>query len=82
MRKSAANIVRAVALLTNKPYTVFNDARSFGRSIKVWGWDQADYDAAIFYLQKAGYDVRMVRTPKLRYSWSTGNSLRIWVKEV
>lgn len=53
-------IVRGV-----KAGTYFNDKLKSGvRSIKVWGWKEADYDAAVVALFAAGYTVRKVQFRK------------------
>lgn len=56
-------IVRGV-----KAGTYFNDKlKSGARSIKAWGWREADYDAAAVALFAAGYTVRKVQVTK----WSS-----------
>ena len=51
-------------LLKNAP-AVFNDPLdNGGRSIKVWGWDKSQYDAAQALLESYGYTVKQVVTPR------------------
>ncbi len=69
-----ARIVRELA--GNK--IMFNDRLSNGgRSIKVWGWQMADYQAAIQALVRQGVSCAIVRTPKIKGIWDRGGNLRI-----
>lgn len=53
--------MRIVRKLAGKDKTVFNDKLVGGeRSIKVWGWREADYDIAMLMLFAAGCRVRKV----------------------
>jgi hypothetical protein len=86
MQVSASKIVRSLVTLstatTGKRHTVFNDSRSFGRSIKIWGWGDADYANAVTWLRAAGYKVRTVRTRKIHnpgWCMSRGENTRLWI---
>jgi hypothetical protein len=85
MKTSASKIVRSLVALTeatsDKSCAVFNDSRSFGRSIKVWGWDLHNYTNAVEWLESAGYKVQLVRTRSLKWGWSKGSALRLWIKK-
>jgi hypothetical protein len=82
MKMSASKIVRALATLKGKNNTIYNDATTFGRSIKVWGWGPADYADAMGYLRDAGYKVTLVRTREIKsYGWGSGGlNLRLHVR--
>lgn len=86
MKVSASKIVRSLVTLTEassgKSCTVFNDSRTFGRSVKVWGWDESDYSNAKAWLELAGFKVVLKRTPVSKNpTWgrSTGGKLRLWI---
>jgi hypothetical protein len=50
-----------VRILAGKDKTIFNDKLKDGaRSIKVWGWDLADYDSAKSILKAAGLTAKVV----------------------
>ena len=72
---NASKIIRAVdTLRKNGDSTIFNDKIVYGRSYKVWGWANADYDAAHTALEAAGYTVKRVQTKGCYRNW------RLWVK--
>lgn len=71
MATKTAVIVKAVQLMTNRGYTVFNDRLADGRrSVKVWGWNQDDYQKAASMLREAGCKVEVKqiqsRSPRTR----------------
>lgn len=72
MVTKTAVIVKAVQLMTNRGHTVFNDRLVDGRrSVKVWGWNQDDYQKAASMLREAGCkaEVKQVQRVK-RVSWT------------
>lgn len=82
MRVAASKVVRALDTLKGRNSTIFNDATTFGRSIKVWGWSQLDYADAKSYLEDAGYKVKVVLTPRVGSGFRAyGGSLRLHVFE-
>ena len=70
----ASRIVRAVdILLKDGKSVIFNDPLvDGGRSIKVWGWGDAEYSKAVVELKLAGYDVARVKTANKKE--------RLWVQ--
>ncbi len=69
-----ARIVRELA--GNK--IMFNDRLiNGGRSIKVWGWQMADYHQAMDALARSGVGCKLVRTPQIKGIWDRGGNLRI-----
>lgn len=78
----AIKIVRAINVLRKGGRgTVFNDRIRTGRSIKVWGWREQDYSAAMQALIDAGYRVELVRTPALSaLGVNRGGALRMHVR--
>jgi hypothetical protein len=60
---SPARVVRSLITLLGQPRTMFNDRIQYGRSLKVWGWDDRLYREAAGVLARHGYRVRQVRTP-------------------
>lgn len=53
---------------------VFNDAMdNGGRSIKVWGWKEPQYDLAQKLLEENGYTVKRIKT------YQSGGSIRLHV---
>lgn len=61
---------------------VFNDKMSTGgRSIKVWGWKEADYDEAQRLLEAAGYTVKRIVTPVYNTGriYQSGGSIRLQI---
>lgn len=59
-------IVNAVIAIKGTGTRVFNDPITNGRSIKVWGWSEMDYQFAMSMLIKAGYRVTLVRGYNIR----------------
>ena len=78
MRTKSGMIVRALA---GKGKIVFNDRTNAGRSIKVWGWKQADYDKAVRILEAADIPCKLVKTPDGGSPWRGGGCLRIHTQE-
>lgn len=80
--KVATLIARALDAksMLRKP-TIYNEARSFGDSMKVQGWTPEQYDRCANLLKSMGYKVRIVRTPRItyKYGWQSGGHLRLWV---
>ena len=84
-------IIEAVKLARggSKWGSVYNDKTAAGRSIKVGGWEQADYNAAQTALEAAGYTVKQVTTAKIDYVQrvdvkqcdSEGGNIRLHVTE-
>lgn len=59
---ATSNITRIVRGAVGKGGVMYNDKLKSGvRSIKAWGWVEADYDAAAAALRAAGYTVRKVK---------------------
>ena len=77
-KSKGVRIIRALA--AGKTATIFNDRTKVGRSVKVWGWKQPDYDRAIRVLNAADVPCKLVTTPELG-SWGRGGSLRIHTQE-
>lgn len=78
----SSNVMKVIRFIDwDRKSRVFNDIRSFGRSVKVWGWTQHEYQLAIDLLREHGIKVRIVRTRKIRSSgWgSSGQNLRLWI---
>lgn len=71
---SPAKIVRALDTLKGRNSTIFNDPTTFGRSIKVWGWREADYADAKWHLEDAGYEVKVVKT-----KYGSGRTFRLHI---
>lgn len=60
MATKTAIIARAVQLTSGRGTYVFNDRLLDGRrSLKVWGWTEADYMEAAHQLAKAGCVVKV-----------------------
>jgi len=82
---NAGKAVRLINSLRNHKNTlVFNDRmKNGGRSIKVWGWGDQDYDYAQKFLQELGFDVKRVVTPtqQMGWAWSVGGNTRLHVWE-
>ena len=76
---TSTHVVRAID--GTRRSTMFNDARSFGRSIKVWGWTLKDYERASDMLDQLGIRSRIITTRKIRsYGFgSSGGNMRLWV---
>ena len=72
MKISPTKIVRAYMTLHGMGHkTMFSDRTNFGRSIKVWGFNDSHYRACADYLQNLGFGVKIVNTPEGR--------TRLWV---
>lgn len=64
MSVTPGKIVRSVMISRNSGFFMFNDRILGARSIKVWGFKQADYQAAVEALSRHGYRTKMVTTPQ------------------
>ena len=71
MKVSPTTLVRGYMTITGKGRHMFSDKTTFGRSIKVWGFEDNDYEECKKILRKHGYIVRFVQT-------YTGRT-RLWV---
>jgi len=71
MKVSPTKLVRGYMTITGKGKHMFSDKTTFGRSIKVWGFEGNDYEECKKILTRWGYEVKIVYTPK----WNT----RLWV---
>lgn len=61
MKTKTGTIARAVMTMTDRGFLMFNDRLVDGRrSLKVWGWTPADYEAARNLLTQAGCSVTQV----------------------
>ena len=85
--KTASKIVRAIVKEQNRRLHVFNDKRTFGRSIKVWGWTSEDYMNAAQQIRAAGMSVvirefdaaRLVYKPATGWKSEKRIQRRLWV---
>lgn len=67
-----ATKTRQVANLIGKGHMIFNDKLADGtRSLKVWGWKEAEYELAKKMLEMAGCQVKFIKANK--YSQRGGN---------
>lgn len=76
----AVAYIRKLAKAEGRGCRVFNDATTFGRSIKVWGWGDDHYVNAVVQLQIAGIKASLVTTPARKncyYYASSGRNTRI-----
>ncbi len=62
MSFTPGKIVRSVMISRNSGILMFNDKILGGRSIKVWGFELPDYQAASDALAKHGYRSKLVKT--------------------
>lgn len=74
MSLTPGKIVRSVMISRNSGIFMFNDRILGARSIKVWGFKTADYQAAAESLAKHGYRAKLVKTRegRTRLHVSTG----------
>jgi hypothetical protein len=81
MPKSQIRVILDPLVTETGARNVFNDKMSTGgRSIKVWGWKQPQYDAAQALLESAGYTVKQVKTPVVQSGmYPRGGSIRLHV---
>ena len=77
---NAGKAVRLINSLRHHKHTiVFNDRmKNGGRSIKVWGWGEQDYDYAQKFLQELGFTVKRVITPYFHYCYGGNTRLHVW----
>lgn len=78
----AVSYIRKLAKSEGRPYRMFNDATTFGRSVKVWGWGNDHYVNAVVQLQAAGINASLVTTPaRNNFSFgSRGRNTRIHLR--
>lgn len=62
MSLTPGKIVRSVMISRNSGFFMYNDKILGGRSIKVWGFELPDYQAALDALAKHGYRSKLVQT--------------------
>ena len=79
--KRAADVIRALMVVTKTGNRLFSDRTTFGRSIKVWGWDFNTYDAACGILSRHGYNARIVKVRRRRKFNVVSETLRLHVRE-
>ena len=72
--KRAADVIRALMVVTKTGNRLFSDRTTFGRSIKVWGWDFNTYDAACGILSRHGYNAKIVTKTRRTRRWGNGES--------
>lgn len=61
MKTKTGTIARAVISMNNRGSLMFNDRLRDGRrSLKVWGWNDRDYETARELLTRAGCQVQVV----------------------
>lgn len=64
--KRAADVIRALMVVTKTGNRLFSDSTTFGRSIKVTGWPDYAYETAVRVLERHGYTAKIsVKTRKL-----------------
>lgn len=72
MATKTTTIARAVIAITGRGIKVFNDPLVDGRrSLKVWGWQEEDYNLANNLLTSAGCKVTKVKTHKSQWKGRT-----------
>ena len=63
----ARNIIRSYRSNPGVPFLSFNDRLVNGRrSLKVWGWNENDYDKAKQQLEAVGCQVKKVKLNRFR----------------
>ena len=54
--KRAADVIRALMIVTKTGDRLYSDQTTFGRSIKVTGWPIYAYETAVRALERYGYE--------------------------
>jgi hypothetical protein len=54
--KRAADVIRALMVVTKTGGRLYSDKTKFGRSIKVTGWPDYAYETAVRVLERYGYE--------------------------
>ena len=78
--KRAADVIRALMVVTKTGTHLFSDKTKFGRSIKVWGWDFNTYDLACAVLARHGYNAKIVKKTRGGGRWPATTVTRLYVR--
>jgi hypothetical protein len=79
--KRAADVIRALMVVTKTGGRLYSDKTKFGRSIKVLGWDFNTYDAACGILVRHGYSAKIVKVRHRRKFNVVSQIFRLHVRE-
>lgn len=73
MITTTTKVAKKVIAKTGRGSTIFNDKLSDGRrSLKVWGWGEAEYLKAKKKLEKKGCTVKVVKVKSYSYGAPAG----------
>jgi hypothetical protein len=78
--KRAADVIRALMVVTKTGNRLFSDQTTFGRSIKVTGWPDYAYETAVRVLERHGYNAQIVRVRRRKFAVER-QTIRLHVRE-